>query len=191
MCSSFLFPRYPEVLEFLPATMDFIPFVITAVILFFIFSWMIKCCCTKTTNPGMVITTTPVVITSETHHIAAPGATQAVPAGVVVQGYPTGSAAYPTAYPSQHVPPPQFPAQPYVQSYPYQTTAAPLPPAQGVTPYQGSPSVQFPALPAQMTLPMPPTSATAPPPMVNPPSYDQVVGDPYRAQAPYNPDFKG
>uniref|UniRef100_A0A182NHN7 Uncharacterized protein n=1 Tax=Anopheles dirus TaxID=7168 RepID=A0A182NHN7_9DIPT len=167
--------------------MDFIPFVITAVILFFILSWMIKCCCTRRTNQGMVIAT-PVVITSETHRIAAPGVAQAAPTGVIVQGHPTGSAAYPvmpTGYPQQHVPPQHFPAQPYVQAYPYQTSAAPLPPA------ASGPSVQFPALPAQMHHPMPPSSATAPPPMVNPPSYDQVVGEPYTVQAPYNPDFKG
>uniref|UniRef100_A0A182QK46 Uncharacterized protein n=1 Tax=Anopheles farauti TaxID=69004 RepID=A0A182QK46_9DIPT len=167
--------------------MDFIPFLFTAVVLFFVLSCIIKICCTKT-HRGVVISTTPVVITSETHRVAAPVATQGVPVGVIVQGHPTGSAAYPVAAPvlgPQHVPSPQFPAQPYIQSYPYQTSGVPPPLA------QGPPSVQFPALPPQMSLPMPPTSATAPPSMANPPSYDQVVGESYSVQAPYNPDFKG
>uniref|UniRef100_A0A182SZ66 Uncharacterized protein n=1 Tax=Anopheles maculatus TaxID=74869 RepID=A0A182SZ66_9DIPT len=163
---------------------DYVAIVITTGVVCFLIFWMIRCCCTRRTQ-GTIITT-PVVITSEVHRVAP--ATTTVQIGTIVQGHPTGTSAYP-AYPPQH--PAPYPAQPYMQHYPLQTSAAP--PA--VPPHQQPAPVQFPALPVTMQYP-PPTATTAPPgapaaPMFNPPSYDQVVAGSYPAQAPYNPDFKG
>ncbi|XP_053665379.1 uncharacterized protein LOC128714529 [Anopheles marshallii] len=177
--------------------MDFVPFVLTAGIIFFLLYWMVKCCCTRRTSQGAVIAT-PIVITSEVHHVT-PGTTQAVPAGAIIQGHSTGTSAYPvtqTGFPAlpvqQHSAP--FPAQPYMQHYPLQQSGAPAVP----TPeHVGAGTVQFPALPPQFEYPAPPM-ASAPPAgptvgaaMVNPPSYDQVVSEAYPVQAPYNPNYKG
>uniref|UniRef100_A0A182RFL4 Uncharacterized protein n=1 Tax=Anopheles funestus TaxID=62324 RepID=A0A182RFL4_ANOFN len=172
--------------------MDFVPFVLTAGIVCFLLYWMVKCCCTRRTSQGAVIAT-PIVITSEVHRVT-PGTIQAGPSGAIIQGHSTGTATYPVvpnAYSTQH--PAPFPAQPYMQHYPLQTSGAPSLPPQEHT----AAPVQFPALPPQLQYPAPP-AASAPPPgpavgaaMVNPPSYDQVVSEAYPAQAPYNPNYKG
>uniref|UniRef100_A0A182JYY0 Uncharacterized protein n=1 Tax=Anopheles christyi TaxID=43041 RepID=A0A182JYY0_9DIPT len=138
----------------------------------------------NTTIPVPGVANTPVIITSEVHRVT-PGNTQIMlpPPGAIIQGHATGTAAYPvmqSAYPAQQ--PAPYPPQSYMQNYPLQTSAAPA---------QMSPS--HPNV-APMHHPAPPT-ASAPPgagaPMMNPPSYDQVVTDSYPVQAPYNPNFKG
>lgn len=167
--------------------MDYVPFVVTIGIACFLMYWLIRCCCTKRTQ-GAVIAT-PVMITTEVHRVP-PGTAITHQGGTIIQGHPTGTAAYP-AVPSAYAPP--HPA-PYMQHYPLQTSAAP---ATGVPPPQQPMPVQFPALPATMPYPPPPAAsapsagAPAAPLMFNPPSYDQVVAGSYPAQAPYNPDFKG
>lgn len=141
--------------------MDMIAVVGSAMIVGFIVYWCIRCCCTRS-NSGAVLAT-PITITSEVHRVAPPGTTQTVPppSGAIIQGHPTGTAAYPAmpaAYPTSS--PAPYPAQPYMQHYPYQTSAAPtsMPPPQPNT----AASVQFPALPSQMQIPILP-SASAPP----------------------------
>uniref|UniRef100_A0A2M4AUC7 Putative secreted protein n=1 Tax=Anopheles triannulatus TaxID=58253 RepID=A0A2M4AUC7_9DIPT len=153
-----------------------------------VFCSLIKWCCSRRSNQGMVIAT-PVVITSETHRVANAGQTQLAP-GAVIQGHPTGTAAYPVvqlAYPTNQ----SYPAQPYpvAQQFPVQS-------ASGAVPQQQN-TVQFPALPPQAQImpggvpggPAPTMVGGAP--MMNPPSYDQVMTEAYAPQAPYNPDYKG
>lgn len=164
---------------------DYVALVITTGAVCFLIYWMIRCCCTRRTQNTII--TTPVVITSEVHRV--PPSTTITQVGTIIQGHPTGMSAYPatsTAYPPQH--PGPYPAQPYMQHYSLQTSAAP--PA-APTHQQPAP-VQFPTLPATMQYPPPPAPPGAPAaPMFHPPSYDQVVTGSYPAQAPYNPDFKG
>ncbi|XP_059613376.1 uncharacterized protein LOC132259666 isoform X2 [Phlebotomus argentipes] len=109
---------------------------------------------------------TPVIVTSSTHTTAAGPypVTVAVPAATIQQtAAPYGQ---PGVYP--------MPQTGYSAPYPpaqTQQAAAPYPPASG----------------AGSSMPMPgnPTG-------MNPPSYDQVVGnDAYQKQSPYNPSYGG
>ncbi|ETN62853.1 hypothetical protein AND_005457 [Anopheles darlingi] len=152
-----------------------------------LFCSLIKWCCSRRSNQGMVIAT-PVVITSETHRVANAGQTQ-LAQGAVIQGHPSGTAAYPVvqlAYPTNQ----SYPAQPYpvAQQFPVQSGSGAAPPQN---------TVQIPALPSQAQIMpggFPGVTGPAMPggaPMVNPPSYDQVMTEAYAPQAPYNPDYKG
>ncbi|XP_059613375.1 protein shisa-5 isoform X1 [Phlebotomus argentipes] len=141
----------------------FIPIVVCFVI--FLLCTLCGVCCRKKRNAGAIFSS-PVIVTSSTHTTAAGPypVTVAVPAATIQQtAAPYGQ---PGVYP--------MPQTGYSAPYPpaqTQQAAAPYPPASG----------------AGSSMPMPgnPTG-------MNPPSYDQVVGnDAYQKQSPYNPSYGG
>uniref|UniRef100_A0A1B0CHQ7 Putative conserved secreted protein n=1 Tax=Lutzomyia longipalpis TaxID=7200 RepID=A0A1B0CHQ7_LUTLO len=118
-------------------------------------------------NRGAIIHPTPVIVTSSTHTTAAGPypVTVAVPAATIQQT--SAQYGHPGVYPMP---------QPQTGGYP-----APYPPTQTqqAAPYP-------PASTAGGSMPMPGGNPSA----MNPPSYDQVVGnDAYQKQAPYNPGY--
>ncbi|XP_058462161.1 uncharacterized protein LOC131437084 [Malaya genurostris] len=157
----------------------FIPIIICFVL--FVFFSLCGMCCKRRRDQGAVIAT-PVVITATQHHVGPYPVTQVggttmsppVGSGVVVQQHTGGTGVYPmpsynasqpTAYQSQ----PSYP----VQQQPIHQMPMPVP------------------MQMQMPMPMPMPGGTAAPPMVNPPSYNEVVSEHYGKQAAYNPHFTG
>uniref|UniRef100_A0A1L8DPJ0 Putative conserved secreted protein n=1 Tax=Nyssomyia neivai TaxID=330878 RepID=A0A1L8DPJ0_9DIPT len=143
----------------------FIPILVCFVI--FLLCTLCGVCCRKKRNNGAIFSS-PVIVTSSTHTTAAGPypVTVAVPAGTIQ--HTTTQYGQPGVYAMP---------QPQTGGYP-----APYPPAQHqqAAPYPPANAA------AGGSMPMP----GANPSTMNPPSYDQVVGnDAYQKQAPYNPGY--
>lgn len=138
----------------------------------------------------------PVVITSQTHQAVGSPTAYPVPGGYQTAAHGpmplpySDSTPYPigvnqTSYPAAGMPYPAYPPQQGGSPYPPQSTpyppagaAAPYPPAGGAAPYPISP--------------YPPQNGAQYGQGMNPPAYNEVVGNEnYQKQAPYNPNFSG
>uniref|UniRef100_A0A8W7P649 Uncharacterized protein n=1 Tax=Anopheles coluzzii TaxID=1518534 RepID=A0A8W7P649_ANOCL len=95
------------------------------------------------------------------------------PPGAFILRHPTGTVTYPV-YPT-----PYMMQQPHEQNMQQQQQFSD--PKSSMPPPQAN-TLQFPELPPQMYYPVPPNGSAA---MMNPPSYNQVVGDTKPVQAPY------
>uniref|UniRef100_A0A453Z229 Uncharacterized protein n=1 Tax=Anopheles merus TaxID=30066 RepID=A0A453Z229_ANOME len=146
--------------------------IITIFIIFgFCIYGCIKCCCCKNDRPVIVTHTT--ISSPEKPRDQPQSITIVPPPGAYILRHPTGTVTYPV-YPT-----PYMMQQPHEQNMQQQQQFSDQ--KSSMSPPQAN-TLQFPELPPQMYYPVPPNGSGA---MMNPPSYNQVVGDTKPVQAPY------